>query len=433
MNNLTQSRAPRGNRWAIVIAAVFLQIALGAIYSWSVFLKPLASHYTGVAIKALKPAQTGPTNLTFSITIIALGIVAGFGGTLQKRYGPRVIATVGGFLYGFGVFLAAFAPNLFVLYLTYGVISGIGLGMGYIVPIAMLIKWFPDRRGFITGLAVAGFGLGAAIIAPLAATMIQSKAIGLESTLLYLGIAYIVITVIAAQFFRQAPDGYAPEGWAPSALQQTLRSRREYTLGEALRNPNWYVLWLILTLNVTAGAALISVASPLTQELTGVTTITAALIVTTNAFFNAGGRFFWSWLSESIGRPFTFLSIFAIQFVAFILITLLPSPASFGVLIVIEGLILLCYGGGFGTMPAFAADFFGAKNAGAIYGVMLTAWSVGSVIGPQLITLVKPTSTALYIIAAIMLVSCALPLIARVLAKRQSTSDAVEVVAGAGE
>ena len=429
MTNTFSGRTVSGNRWVIVIAAVFLQIALGAIYSWSVFLKPLASRYFDVPVKALKAAQTGPTNLTFSITIIAVGVVAGFGGSLQRRYGPRLIATIGGLLYGLGVFLAAFAPNLFALYLTYGVISGIGLGLGYIVPIAMLLKWFPDRRGFITGLAVAGFGGGAAITGPLAAAMIGSKAVGLQSTLLYLGLAYIVITVAAAQFFRQAPDGYAPDGWSASTQQQTLRSRHEYTLNEALRNPNWYVLWLMLTLNVTAGAALISVASPLTQELTGVATLTAAFIVTTNSIFNAAGRFFWSWLSESIGRPYTFLAIFVIQLLALILITLLPTPASFAALIVIEGVIVLCYGGGFGTMPAFTADFFGAKNAGAIYGVMLTAWSIGSVIGPQIITLVKPTSKALYIIAGIMLVSCALPLVARVLARRQSTSDALEVVA----
>jgi len=429
MNNSVLSRSANGNRWVIVIAAVFLQTALGAIYSWSVFLKPLASRYFDIPVKTLKAAQTSPTNLTFSITIIAVGVVAGFGGSLQRRYGPRLIATVGGFLYGLGVLLAAFAPNLIVLYLTYGIISGIGLGLGYIVPIAMLIKWFPDRRGFITGLAVAGFGLGAAVTGPLATAMIQSKAVGLQVTLLYLGIAYIIITVIAAQFFRQAPDGYAPDGWQTSTQQSTIRSRREYTLAEALRNPNWYVLWLMLTLNVTAGAALISVASPFTQELTGVTTITASFIVLTNAFFNASGRFFWSWLSESVGRPYTFLAIFAIQVIAFILITLLPKPASFAALIVIEGVILLCYGGGFGTMPAFAADFFGAKNSGAIYGVMLTAWSAGSVFGPQLITLVRPTSTALYIIAGIMLVSCALPLVARLLARRQIASDALEVVA----
>lgn len=136
------------------------------------FLKPLASRYFDIPVKTLKAAQTSPTNLTFSITIIAVGVVAGFGGTLQRRYGPRLIATVGGFLYGLGVLLAAFAPNLIVLYLTYGVISGIGLGLGYIVPIAMLIKWFPDRRGIITGLAVAGFGLGAAVTGPMATAMI---------------------------------------------------------------------------------------------------------------------------------------------------------------------------------------------------------------------------------------------------------------------
>ena len=336
---------------------------------------------------------------------------------------------LGGILYGLGVLLAAFAaPNIYILYLTFGIIGGIGIGLGYIVALAMLIKWFPDRRGFITGLAVAGFGAGALITSPVAAALITS--VGLGSTFLYLGIAYLVVIVIVAQFFRTAPEGYAPVGWTPSARQQTDRSRRDYTLPEALRLPRWYVLWLILALNVTAGAALISVASPLAQKFTAVGAVTAALLVSVIGIFNGVGRLFWGWLSDGIGRPFTFLSMLVIQAVVF---AILPSISSFALLLVPAAIIALCYGGGFGTMPAFAADFFGPRNAGTIYGAMLTAWSAGGIVGPILITSFGTTSnpdyvTPLYIIVGIMLVSAALPLVARELARRRG--DVVEVTAG---
>lgn len=353
-----QSSLP--NRWVLAITAFCMQLALGAVYAWSVFLNPVIALY-----KTTRPQA----NLTFSLVLLALGVTAGFGGYLNNRFGPRVIATAAGILYGSGVILAAFtAPNLLLLYLTYGILGGIGTGLGYIVALAMLIKWFPDRRGFITGLAVAGFGGGALITAPIAASLIKS--VGVSSTFLYLGIAYLVFIVIAAQFFRTAPEGYAPPGWTASVKQRTERSIREYTLLEALRLPRWYVLWLILALNVTAGAALISVASPLAQKFTGVDPITAALIVSVISIFNGVGRLFWGWLSDAIGRPFAFLSMFIIQIFAF---AILPSISSFVVLLIPAAIIALCYGGGFGTMPAFAADFFGPKNAGTIYGAMLTA------------------------------------------------------------
>src|SRR5204863_3114750 len=224
-----QSSLP--NRWVLAITAFLMQLALGSVYAWSVFLKPVGAVYHVSRLQA---------NLTFSIVLLALGITAGFGGYLNNRFGPRVIATLGGILYGLGVILAAFtAPHIFLLYLTFGIIGGIGVGLGYIVALAMLIKWFPDRRGFITGLAVAGFGGGALITSPVAAALIKS--IGVGSTFLYLGIAYLVVIVVVAQFFRTAPEGYAPAGWTPSARQQMDRSRRDYTLPEALRLPRWYV------------------------------------------------------------------------------------------------------------------------------------------------------------------------------------------------
>src|SRR5262245_44064380 len=204
-----------------------MQLALGAVYGWSVFLNPLREQF-GVG----KPEMTLP----FTITLAVLGVTAGFGGGLQRRIGPRASATIAGLLYGCGVVLSGFAPNLAVLYLCYGVLGGIGLGLGYIVPLAVLIKWFPDKRGFITGLAVTGFGLGALATSPLATELI--KAYGVQSTLMLLGAAYLTIVVAAAQFLRTAPDGYAPHGWRPPA-QEGAGSGAEFTLSEALRTPHW--------------------------------------------------------------------------------------------------------------------------------------------------------------------------------------------------
>ena len=200
-------------RAGIAAAAFCMQLALGAVYGWSVFLNPLREQFG---------ASRPEANLTFTITLAVLGITAGFGGGLQRRIGPRATATIAGVLYGCGVILSGFAPNLGTLYVSYGVLGGIGLGLGYIVPLAVLIEWFPDRRGFITGLAVTGFGLGALITSPLATELI--KAHGVQSTLMMLGAAYLLIVVAAAQFLRPAPADYAPPGWTPVA-QQALTFR----------------------------------------------------------------------------------------------------------------------------------------------------------------------------------------------------------------
>ncbi len=418
VNRNTSDNAGPINRWVIAIAAVFMQIALGAVYGWSVFLNSVIADY-----HADKPSA----NLTFTITIIALGITAGFGGFLQARFGPRAIATAGGILYGLGVFLAGFtAPNIGLLYFTYGIIGGIGLGLAYIVPLAMLIKWFPDRRGFITGLAVAGFGLGATVMSPIATELIKPTNLGLARTFNYLGIAYLIIVVVAAQFYRKAPDNFAPAGWKPTLIQKTEQAARNYSLKEALSTPRWYILWLILALNVTAGAALISVASPLAQNFAGVNATTASVIVVSISIFNGIGRLFWAWLSDFIGRPFTFLAIFLVQILVFFIMS---QASNFALLLVLAAIVGLCYGGGFGTMPAFAADFFGPKNSGTIYGVMLTAWSAGAALGPILISSMD-YRTALLIIAVIMIVSAALPLLTRFLIGRErAAADAASPAA----
>jgi OFA family oxalate/formate antiporter-like MFS transporter len=350
--------------------------------------------------------------LTFTISIFVLGFAAFFGGLWLNRKGPRVVALTGGTLYGLGVFLASFSHKLSWLYLSYGVIGGIGLGLAYIVPVAVLVKWFPDRRGLITGIAVGGFGAGALITAPVATRLIQS--VGVLTTFAYLGIGYLIVTVVTGLFMRNPPDGWKPEGWTPTASQTSHRAGRDFTLSEALKTWQWWALWLLLFLNTCAGISIISQEAPLFQELTGVTAVVAASMVGLASIGNAVGRVFWAWVSDSITRRVTFLVMFLSQILLF---WFLPNIATASLMTIAAFLVLMCYGGGFGTMPAFAADYFGPKNVGPIYGLMLTAWGFASVFGPLLIAHMRETAGsyrgALHVIAGIMAISAVLPVLVR--------------------
>src|SRR6202048_4199478 len=240
------------NRWGLAAAGFLMQMALGAVYAWSVFRIPLAKQFHW---------SIEEVTLTFTICILVLGVSAFFGGLWLNKKGPRVVALTGGFLYGLGVFLASFSANkLWWLYLSYGVIGGIGVGFAYIVPIAVLVKWFPDRRGLMTGIAVGGFGAGALVTAPVATHLIQS--VGVLKTFAYLGIAFLIVTVGAGYFMQNPPEGWTPRGWAPTASQVSQRSSRDYTLGEALRTSQWWALWLLLFLYTCAGISVISPESP---------------------------------------------------------------------------------------------------------------------------------------------------------------------------
>src|SRR5271167_4544922 len=212
-------------RWGIAAAGFLLQVSLGAVYAWSVFRVPLAKRFNWTISEV---------TLTFTIAIMVLGFASFFGGLWLKRVGPRVVAMTGGALYGLGVFLASFSNHgLWWLYLTYGVIGGIGLGFAYIVPISVLVKWFPDRRGLMTGIAVGGFGAGALVTAPVATKLIQS--VGVLQTFAYLGIAFLVVTMTTGYFMQTPPDGWKPAGWNPSTIQTKQRAALDYTLGGALK------------------------------------------------------------------------------------------------------------------------------------------------------------------------------------------------------
>jgi MFS transporter, OFA family, oxalate/formate antiporter len=309
--------------------------------------------------------------------------------------------------------LASFSNHgLWWLYLSYGVIGGIGLGFSYIVPIAVLVKWFPDRRGLITGIAVGGFGAGALITAPVATRLILT--VGVLQTFAYLGIAFLIVTLGSGLFMQNPPEGWKPPGWAPTVSQAADRSARDFSLAEALKTWQWWALWLLLFLNTSAGISVISQESPLFQELLGVTAVIAAGMVGIVSIGNALGRVFWAWASDSITRRGAFLAMFLVQVVLFWMFSRIQSV---WLLTVVAFLVLMCYGGGFGTMPAFVADYFGSKNVGPIYGLMLTAWGLASAFGPLLIAYMRQAEGnyrgALHAIAGIVAASTLLPMFVR--------------------
>jgi MFS transporter, OFA family, oxalate/formate antiporter len=397
--------SPTGGRWLLAGAAVLVQLALGAVYAWSVFVNPF--------IQQMGWSRT-QTTLPFTVAIGVIFIGTLIGGRIQDRIGPRPVVLAGGIIYSLGVMLASAVKTpdqLWLLVLTYGLVAGLGLGAGYIVPIAMLVKWFPDRRGLITGIAVAGFGAGALITAPVANRLIQAGDV--SATFLPLGVAYLVATVLGGSFFRNPPEGYTVPGFE-TPLVRTSGAVDSYTLGEALRTPQWYRLVAILTLNVTAGIALVSQAAPAAQSIAGMSAASAAGLVGILGIFNGAGRVLWGWGSDHMGRMPVFVAMFAIQAVCF---ASLPSAGSAAFFSVLAALVYLCYGGGFGTMPAAAADFFGPRNAGAIYGAMIVAWSLGGVVGPLAIAALVDTtggfSTPAYLIAAMTVLAIVVPLTTR--------------------
>ncbi|HLJ46012.1 MAG TPA: OFA family MFS transporter [Bryobacteraceae bacterium] len=394
------------NRWGIAAAAVIMQICLGAVYGWSVFVKPLVNseHWALTDV-----------SLTFTLAIAFLGVGTVIGGLWQDRVGPRIVASVAGVLYGIGFLVSAWAVSqhsLAGLYVGYGVIGGIGMGMGYICPVATLTKWFPDRRGLMTGVAVMGYGAGALVMSPIAARLIISS--GISTTFGGFGIVYLILVVLSAQFYANPPQGWRPAGWEPRTAVSKAATTVDSTVSEAMRSWRFWLLWAMLFLNVSAGIMIISQASPMAQQLVGLSAVAASGIVGTISIFNALGRVFWAWMSDMIGRAQVYLLLYAIQAVVFFMLPRLHDATMFTAAVAVIG---LCYGGGFGTMPSFTADFFGSKYMGGIYGWILLAWGAGAIPSPILIARVRQSTgtyeQAIYVIAGVLVVSLLLPLMAR--------------------
>jgi OFA family oxalate/formate antiporter-like MFS transporter len=408
MTHATVSANPTRYRWWLAAAGVLLQLSLGAVYAWSVFSKALQKDNAF----ALTKSQAA---LPFSVTIGMIFIGSYVGGRLQDRRGPRMVALAGGVIYAIGVLLAGLSggkDQLWLLVGGYGVIAGFGLGLGYIVPVAMLQKWFPDHRGLITGIAVGGFGFGAVVTSPVAQRLVDHYHQVPTRSFLWLGVGYLILAMVGASFFRNPPEGYQVPGWQPK-VATAATGAQDFSQSEALRTRQWYLLTGILTLNVLAGIGLISVASSAATDIAGYSAAAAATFTGVMGLFNGGGRIFWGWLSEHVGRMRAFVGMLFIQGVCFLILPHASAPALFAVL---AALVYLCYGGGFGTMPATAGDHFGLRNAGAIYGLMLLGWSLGGVVGPLLVAGLingKVYTTAFTTVGVIALVAIALPLVTR--------------------
>ncbi|HET6936385.1 MAG TPA: OFA family MFS transporter [Candidatus Angelobacter sp.] len=385
-----------------------MQICLGAVYGWSVFKIPLmkTQHWSETSVQ-----------LNFTLAILFLGVGTVIGGLWQDRVGPRKVATVAGVLYGIGYMVAAYGAahgSLATIYIGYGVLSGIGMGMGYITPVATLVKWFPDKRGLMTGVAVCGYGAGALVMSPVAARLITSR--GVPFTFMALGVVYLIVVIITAQFYANPPQGWTLPGWQPTSSVAKAASTYNFTVREAAGTWQFYLLWAMLFLNVSAGIMIISQASPMAQskEFVGMTALQAASMVGLISIFNGLGRVFWAWVSDMIGRARVYFLLYAIQAVVFFSLPRIHDATMFSIMFAIIG---LCYGGGFGTMPSFAADFFGPKYMGGIYGWILLAWGAAAIPSPIMIARLHQStgtfSTALYVIAGVMVCSLILPLIAR--------------------
>jgi MFS transporter, OFA family, oxalate/formate antiporter len=313
--------------------------------------------------------------------------------------------------------VAAYAvshQSLTIMYLGYGVLSGIGMGMGYITPVATLVKWFPDRRGLMTGVAVCGYGAGALVMSPIAASLIPTK--GIPATFTGFGIVYLILVVAAAQFYANPPQGWRPVGWEPRGTVAKAASTYDFTVKEAVSTWQFWLLWAMLFLNVSAGIMIISQASPMAQskEFVGMTAKAAASMVGLISIFNALGRVFWAWVSDMLGRSRVYFLLYLIQAIVFFTLPKIHDATTFSVMFAIIG---LCYGGGFGTMPSFTADFFGAKYMGGIYGWILLAWGAGAIPSPIMIAkrhqATGQFSSSIYVIAIVMVCSLVLPLLAR--------------------
>jgi len=401
------------NRWGIAAAAVLMQICLGAVYGWSVFKKPLlsAEHWSETSVQ-----------LTFTLAIFVLGIGTIIGGLWQDKVGPRKVASVAGIIYGLGYIVAGYAAahhSLRGMYFGYGILGGLGMGMGYITPVATLVKWFPDMRGLMTGVAVCGYGFGALIMSPFAAW--EMSRAGIPATFYTLGIVYLIVVFGTAQFYANPPEGWRPAGWQPHTAVAREATSYNFTVREALGTWQFYLLFAMLFLNVSAGIMVISQASPMAQEVVGMSALQAAGIVGLISLCNGLGRVFWAWVSDLIGRARVYLLLYLIYAIVFFMLPRIHNVTAFSIAVAVIG---LCYGGGFGVMPSFTADFFGPKFMGGIYGIILLAWGLGAIPSPIMIARIHETqgtyAPAIHAVAILMLFSLALPLIARPPRKKEA-------------
>ena len=387
---------PGFSRWWMLPAALLINLSVGQAYAFSVFNLPLTR---AVGITESVPGDWRLTTLgwVFTLAYVFLGLSAGFGAAWLERAGPRKSGFVAAVCWGAGFLISAVGVQIhqvWLLYIGYGVIGGCGLGLGFTTPIATLIRWFPDRRGMATGMAVMGFGGGAIIAAPLSAMLMNRFAsptsVGVAETFVVLGVMYLAMMLTGAFMFRLPPPGWKPAGWEPGAATQLVTTHHVH-VSKAAKTKQFRLLWLMLLLNVTAGLGVLGQASAMIQEVFGgaISAVAAAAFVGLLSFFNMGGRLFWASLSDVIGRKTTYGLFLGLGPVLYALVPLTGELGSIVWFVGCFAVILTMYGGGFATMPAYVADLFGTQYVGAIHGRVLTALSVAGVIGPVLVNYIR--------------------------------------------
>lgn len=431
--------SPGFSRWLVPPAALSIHLAIGQAYAFSVFKKPLnyllqvAS--SGGGLKAL-PGVDSPNPLDwkftalgwiFSLAIVFLGLSAAVFGKWLEKVGPRKAMFASAICFASGFFISALGVQvhqLWLIYLGYGVIGGIGLGLGYISPVSTLIKWFPDRPGMATGLAIMGFGGGALIGAPLARNLMDSfrtdHNLGVAATFLVMGAIYFVAMMFGVFTVRVPAAGWKPEGWVAPVKPKALVTAHSVEVNTAFMTPQFWLLWVVLCMNVTAGIGILEQASPMIQELFKgrITASAAAGFVALLSLFNMGGRFIWSSVSDYIGRKNTYFAFFVLGAILYYLAprTGVSGMNSVPFFVGICAVIVSMYGGGFATVPAYLRDLFGTMEVGAIHGRLLTAWSAAGIFGPVLVNYIREYeknhgvpladsySTVLYVMVGLLMV-----------------------------
>jgi MFS family permease len=384
------------SRWLFPPAALSIHLCIGQVYAFSVFNNPL-TRLMGIETSAVGDWTEQQVVRIFSIAIVFLGLSAMTFGKWVERNGPRRSMLAAAFCFAGGFFVSALGVSLhqiWLVYLGYGVLGGCGLGLGYISPVSTLMKWFPDKPGMATGMAIMGFGGGAMIGSPLAVMLMErfssATSTGVLQTMLTMGALYFVFMMYGVFTARIPAPGWKPEGWNPAtAKKDKLISNNHVSADNAIKTRQFWQLWIILCLNVTAGIGVLSVASPMIQTVVGVSAVVAGGFVGLLSLFNLLGRIGWSSLSDVIGRKTAYVIYLGLGAMVYFLVPQVASMGSLLLFVLVWGLIYSMYGGGFSTIPAYLKDLFGTYQVGAIHGRLLTAWSTAGVLGPTLVVFIK--------------------------------------------
>ena len=388
---------PGFNRWLVPPAALCVHLCIGSVYAFSVFNLPMTK-LIGIAKSAPGDWKLTELGWIFSLAIVFLGLSAAFTGTWLDRVGPRKAMLTAAACFGGGFLISAVGVHLhalWLIYLGYGVLGGCGLGIGYISPVKTLITWFPDRPGMATGMAIMGFGGGAMIASPLSVMLMHAFStpthIGVADTFVVLGIVYFCFMAIGGLIVRVPAQGWAPAGYVAPRVSSGLVTTETVHVDTAFRTPQFWLLWWVLCLNVTAGIGVIGQASAMAQEMFPgkVTAIAAAGFVGLLSLFNMGGRFVWASVSDYIGRKATYVVFFVLGMALYIVVGATQYIGNEALFVLAVCIILSMYGGGFATIPAYLRDIFGVRYVGAIHGRLLTAWSAAGVFGPVLVNYIR--------------------------------------------